>query len=191
VLVRTEETAARLRPSEIREKTREAEAAAIREKNQKDEATIPVDGDMDVTQELARLGKPMLRTTFVQRLKKLNAHLHYETSIRDSSIGGIYYVHPKPYTDNGERRQFICRCETTFMPEFHIYKPRYEERPDPDIKGHMTKVPTVDEMVWGWRTVLARLIRGRFLTQAAVDKEFGLPSKDSSRWQMLTGQTLG
>jgi hypothetical protein len=189
LLVKTDSTIARLRPTAVREKTRQVQAEAIRGQIANKEATIPTDGAMDVTKELDRAGQPLSRVAFVKQLKRLNANLHYEASNKDPTIGGIYFLRPVPDPD-GERRIFICRCEVTMMPEYHVFKPQTTEMPDPTIMGHMRKVQTVDTMIWGWRTVLARVIRGGYVTQTAVDRAFGLPTKDSSRWQTMTGNTL-
>jgi len=190
VLVKTDDTALRLKPFERLERTRAEQADAIRQKIQKDEASIPKDGLMDVTSGLDRLGKPMFTQQFVKTLKKLNPKLHYEVSIKDPSIGGIYFIRPRPLDDSGELRQFICRCEVNIMPEYQIFKPKTVEHPDPTIYRHYQTTNTVDSMVWGYRTVLARLIRGGFLTQSQVDKAFGLPTKDSEKWQRSVGNTL-
>lgn len=190
MLIKTDESAARLKPEEVRRNTRDTQAAAIREQNQRDRASIPKDGVMDVTKDLDRVGAPMFTAEFIKKLKTVNANFHYETSLKDPSIGGIYLMHPRPLREDGERRQFICRCETVLMPEYQIFKARFENRPDPTEVGNVSEVPIVDDMVWGWRTVLARLIRHGFLTQAQSDKTFGLSTKDSERWQLFTGQTV-
>jgi len=190
LLIKTDESAARLKPVEVRERTRETQAAAIRQKNQSDEASIPKDGLMDVTRDLDRIGAPMFTTDFVKRLKKINSNFHYERSLKDPNMGGIYILHSTPIRPDGERREFVSRCEPTLMPEYQIFRPRTEERPDPTIIGHTRKVQTVDDMIWGWRTVLAKLLRSRKITLSQIERVFGLPTKDSQRWQVFTGQTL-
>ena len=106
------------------------------------------------------------------RLKKLNPNLVFEVSRADSSKLGIYMLD----STKEEGRQYLMAMESQRpMPEFAVIKWRDEARSE------------ALDVVMGWRTVLARLIRKQLISKASCDVLFGLPSRDSQLWQSLTG----
>jgi hypothetical protein len=185
MLVRTDETISKLLPFEVVERTRATESAAIRQHEASDEASLPKNALVcdNPRAELQHLGSAMTHTTFMNRVRRINDRIHFEVSLKDNRIWGVYLTFPYPIRADGECRQFISRMEPGIMPEFQMFKGTYVNRPDPDIKGHSRRVPTVDDIIVGWRTILARLHKARALTEPQITRAFGVPSTDSERWQ--------
>lgn len=101
------------------------------------------------------------------RIHKLNSALFFERSIALPENMGIYFLHPV----NG--KSFICAFPAEHIPEFEL------KIVDEHGKPKMPKR--------GWRTVLTKLIQGRFITEAATYALFGPPSRDSENWALYMG----
>lgn len=128
-------------------------------------AAASPDGDRPTHLKEAQKGIELHSTVIIQRLLKLNPSLIFERSLADKSKTGIYHI------AEGEKR-FIVGMESEMNPEFET-KPL-------DSKGECKTT------LRGWRTVLARLIRNRFITPTGTAAMFGSPSKSSKNWQVFT-----
>jgi hypothetical protein len=132
-----------------------------------------------VTSLEAQTGSPLMHTEFERRLRRLNPKLIYEQSISFPDRGGIYRIAPDG------TKVFICGCGHGWMPEFTVRKFKEDLAPHPTERGVMIPVKIPDEPVMGWRTVLARLLRGGFVSTNLVN-EFPSVRNQSRRWHELT-----
>lgn len=140
----------------------------------------PVDGETDTTNLKAQLGRPLESKEVERRLGKCNSRLLFERSISDDSKVGVYVV-------EGDAKRFVCGMEFGYMPEFSVRHIEKQRIPDPTIEGHWREVPKFTRETRGWRTVLARLLRERLITESQVESQFEISAGRSSyHWQALT-----
>lgn len=140
--------------------------AAFKDAEQKKAALLEPDGDRPASDMAAQMGKPLMGLEVKNRLKRLNTNLYFERSPL-TGMDGIYF-----YPGIGERRYLFC-MEAEFTPEFSVRITHSETGKFKEFRGY--------------RTVLARLIKQGYITEAGAEKEFGLPSRSSQRW----GKSLG
>jgi hypothetical protein len=77
--------------------------------------------------------------------------------------------------------------ERKLSPEFSVRHSKVEHVPDPDVSGHWQKVQTFVDETRGWRTVLARLLHAKLITEPQINRYFGsFMTRDSKNWQSLT-----
>ena len=156
---------------------REREAAVARSRSAfasaeaRRRAAVSPDGGRDFTDPEQQTGLPLHSDIIMRRLMKLNPNLWFEVSHASQKQYGIYLLNPA--TEGG--RQFICGMPRGMVREFTTGSTDAETG---ELLG-ATVVP-------GWRTVLARLIRGRYISQPKAVALFGPPTKDSEKWQVLT-----
>ncbi len=174
---------------DIREKTRAFSNDCLKEDKQKKEVTTALDGQVDVTNASAQMGRPLSSKQVEQRLSKMNSNLWFETSLRDSTKTGIYVIElsPNVITGNSEtHKRFVCGMESAFMPERSVRHYRKKRVPDPDVHGHFQEVKEFTGETRGWRTVLARLLRERLIRKGQIDSFFPMDAGNSANWQALT-----
>jgi hypothetical protein len=170
------------------EKTQALSSAALTEEIGNASATTAKDGEIDVTNTLAQLGRPLTTQQFIQRVRRLNGNLIFEKSKSDETKMGVYIM--APMRDNStqslrRQKQFICGMENGYMPERSVRHWEPDKIPDPDLRGGWKIVKKFTRETRGWRTVLARLVRQRLVTKTQVDKHFP-PIGYSFNWQQLT-----
>lgn len=189
MLVRTETTEARVRPNAIRERTRFDEGRALAEAARADEASVGEIVAHDLDAAAAQIGHALHIRDVQRRLQGICRNIHFEVARADPELMGVYLIREQGWnsTDPGETRMFIGRIHRgPWVPEFQVYKSKFIDRPDPQIRGHTQRVRSVDDMLWGWRTMLARLIRLGAISPTAAEKAFDMPSRSSENWQVLT-----
>lgn len=104
---------------------------------------------------------------FMARLRRLNSNLFFERSIALPENMGIYYLHPL------HGKSFICAFPAEHISEFETKVVDKDGNP---------RMPTR-----GWRTVLAKLIRAKFMDESRVLALFGPPSRTSKNWALFMG----
>jgi hypothetical protein len=129
------------------------------------QAAVAPDGDIPTNSIEAQIGKPFHAGDFIKRLKTLNSSLHFEVAKADSRYMGVYVID----RSRPEGKRHLFGMESGFLPEFSVLHQ--------DDEGHFSRETR------GWRTVLARLIKSRLITEAAAIKTFGVPSRASLKWQ--------
>lgn len=102
----------------------------------------------------------------MRRLMKLNKNLYFEVANADKNRYGIYLLDPGAEVG----RQFICGMPRGICREYTTY------REDPTTGD-------VRDIVPGWRTVLARLVQKRLISEPRAIVMFGTPAVTSKRWQ--------
>ena len=90
-----------------------------------------------------RVGHPLPHTQLALYVSRTNDRLHMETSISDETVAGFYARCP-----DGSKR-YVCSFQKGLMPEWSII---HTDRADLPVKEQR-----------GWRTVLIRLLKGRYL----------------------------
>lgn len=125
---------------------------------------VKQDNGRDVTDKEQQQGIPLKGWLIAARLFKMNRNLYFELSKADPSILGIYHLDPS--ADEGRRH--ICGMAVEDNPEFEVAVT--------DATGECVRT------IRGWRTVLSKLVRGRFITEAKTFSMFGPPSRDSENW---------
>jgi len=190
MLVKTEDSIAKVAAVDAKKATQRQQSDAVRQQINADKASVPATGVVTTHPEadIGQVGCAMHSTELISKLHKLNPNLHFEVARADANLMGVYRLHPQAIRPDGEHREFITRMQRGIMPEHHMFIPRFEDRPDPNQTGQMHSTPTVDDMIWGWRTVLARLIRVQAITQTQVDRYFGVPAGNNPRWQVAVTQ---
>ena len=189
MLVKTDETANRLRPLEVRERTRHEQREAIEEANRADENSVGFLVARDLDSAAVQIGRALHITDVQKRLKCICPNIHFEVARMDPDLMGVYLIRRKGWnpTDPDETREFIGRLHRgPWVPEFQVYKSKLIDRPDPTVKGHTRQIPTLDDMLWGWRTTLARLIQKGVITTVDADWAFAHPTIDMPSWQLKT-----
>lgn len=148
---------------------------------ERDSITVAPDGQVDVTNPQAQMGRAMSSDLFIKKLKKLNPQLHFEVAINDHNLMGVYGPGENEYGTT--TKAFICGMTHGWTPEFSIRL--VETRQVPDGRGGYQEVRMLRKEVRGWRTVLARLIRAGRIGLSAAEKEFEINrGRDSQNWQI-------
>ena len=129
-------------------------------------ANSPVDGSRPMTDWMAQVGITLKCHQIERRIRKLNPSLWFIRSNSDPNKTGVYYR-----KEDGELA-FIVGLESDINPEFTVTVNNDE--------GEFQK------MIPGWRRVLMRLIRAKFITEPGANLQFGPPNRDSERWMTLT-----
>lgn len=125
-------------------------------------ANAPKDGARSMTDWQAQVGITLKAHQIERRLRKLNPSLWFQRSNSDPTKTGVYY------RGKDGKLQFICGMESDINPEFTVTVN--------DDQGQFKK------MIPGWRRVLMRLIRAKFITEPGANVQFGPPNRDSERW---------
>ena len=171
------------------ERTKARTDAAVRENRQKADATSAPDGQHDVTNLLAQMGKPLHSKEVITRLKKMNSNLHFEVSNADNTKTGIYLItqiRDNPWESWKTGKRFICGMGNGFMPERSVRHTETEEFPKEYPEVGLDRVQVMKSETRGWRTVLAKLLRERIITKGGINRYFPAMGQDSRNWQMLT-----
>ena len=129
-------------------------------------ANAPSDGTRPMTSWDAQAGIPLQAHQIERRLRKLNPNLWFERSKADPQKTGVYLR-----KDDGEL-MFLVGMEAEMNPEFTVTVN--------DEEGNFQK------MIPGWRRILMRLIRGKFISETKAYLAFGPPNRDSERWARFT-----
>ena len=114
-------------------------------------------------------GLPLHSDTIIRRLMRLNPNLWFEVAHADKNRYGIYLLDPGAEG----HRQFICGMPRGMCREYSSMR--------------QTETGEVTDVVPGWRTILARLVRKRLIPEPAAVLLFGTPSVTSKRWQRAVG----
>lgn len=145
----------------------------------------------------AKIGKRLSSTDLEKRLKSLNPNIHVEPAMNYPGILGVYVLGNFGTLPNGQsfNKKFVCRMDRGWLTEGDISNIKYVRRlvqTDPPV---WDMVPEVDEdslghkdvgLKRGWRSILATLLKGGYITESGVFRVFGPPTWDSARWQSVT-----
>jgi hypothetical protein len=131
-------------------------------------ASDPKDGKRTMADWAAQVGIPLQGERIIGRLRRLNPNLYFERSKSDPTKYGVYILNP--IRDGG--REHLVGMEADINPEFTVIVN--------DENGKFQK------FIPGWRRVLMRLIRAKVISEAAANRVFGPPNRDSQRWAELT-----
>jgi len=137
----------------------------------KRKAAVAPDAGRSMHNVEQQTGLPLHSDIIMRRLIKLNPNLWFEVSHASDKQYGVYLLDPG--TPGG--RRFICGMPRGMCREFVTGRTDEETG---ELLG-ATVIP-------GWRNVLSRLIRGRYVAESKVAALFGPPSHDSEKWQALT-----
>ena len=148
-----------------------------------------------MTNEQARLGRPLMPIDLEQRLSRLNSDLVYEVIEANPTHKRLSVMR------NGEK-VFVAVYENSLMPERSIMRSRVVEVPDPKVthidRADMPKhegdlrpgwrrieIPG-GEKVRGWRAVLVRLIQQGIISLTQAEDAFG--ADNTPEWAQHTGK---
>ena len=131
-------------------------------------APLEKDAGRDTSNAEAQKGIPLHSQEIIKRLIKINPQLWFEPAKANSKLIGVYLLDPNA---EGGRRH-IMGMESGISPEFSVR----HKNPDGTFKNETR----------GWRTVLGRLIRGKYISKARAEALFGPPNRDSRYWQLFT-----
>jgi len=161
--------------------------------------TISVEDDagMDISDLMARMGRPLTSTEVQRRIKLINPNLIFERCIRYPELTGVYIERDERNAAGGwlKRKVHLFGMESGIMPEFSVLHKTKKQVPNKEL---LNNPKPVKEVEWdyvdtfatetrGWRTVLIRLLKAELITRADVEKHFGwAPSKDSHKWHSQT-----
>ena len=162
------------------EKGRSDSIENLRQERQRNDTLLAPDGDSDVTNPEAQAGRWMMRSEFIERIRKLNSNVWYEQSIRYPAQGGIY-IHDEysPY-----RKRMVVGLPHDRIDEFSTVLTVPAIIPDASIAPHWHTIQKVDNKRPGWRAVLLKLLMEGILTSGQVEKEFKISEGRSSQfWQ--------
>lgn len=152
--------------------------------------SVQADNGHDVSNALEQMGRPMTRQQFIDKLILCNRRLVFEEARADPTKWGVYVQ-----TDGPEGKLFICGMEAGIMPEMSILHKTVIKKPNPDLIGNTNPTRDIDWIdietfageTRGWRTVLARLLHARLITESDVTKHFGwTPHRPSEKWYNAT-----
>lgn len=151
--------------------------------------TVARDGDIVTTNLEQQIGQPLSSPEFIRRLQAMNQDFVVDPTLTDPTKMGIYVVRPQKQDDGSLRTEkvFICGLTRGFMPERSVRHMKRERMPNPDPhnKGTFIDVDVFTKETRGWRTVLAKLLRFRLITEAQIAKHFP-PNLNSRNWKLLT-----
>lgn len=147
-------------------KNRDTLRSTQKDAKQRAMAAVAPDGDRPTHIPEAQKGIELHSTILIRRLLQLNPRFHFEVARADSTKMGVYYF------DAFGVKRFIAGFERENNPEFETRL----RRPNGEI----------DKTIRGYRTVLSRLIRRGFITEARCNALFGPPSRDSKNWMIAT-----
>lgn len=164
---------------------------AVQDFRRKQELCIGDDGKTPTTNLEAALGKPLSLDQFSKKLKQVNARLIVERSKNYPKLAGIYIRDGVSNLDDPNEqyrgvRYLGISLESGFAPEFTVRHAKLESYYDAETETIKQRQVPTGELTIGWRVPLARLIRLGFITPFQCDKVFGLPSRDSKNWWLLT-----
>lgn len=166
MLVIDSEQAARNHLLNTRERNRERLHNAQRDAEWKDAHAKDLIGPLE-----ACLGKPIHHMELMRRLQKCNPKLYFELS-RTTGRFGIYL------------KDGTCRG-TPDCPGVRYLSMTIARGINPEFSPRVIREDkTLASVEQGYRSVLARLIRQGYITEAQAFKHFGPPRRDSKRWQL-------
>lgn len=159
--------------------------ALVTEKIQRDSSTVAPDGGVPTTSFEAQLARILTTAEVKAKLLACNPNFYFEVSKADPEKTGIYILENK---DGVTSKRFICGMETHVQPEFSIRQDTMQRVPDPKNPGEWLDVPVLTvEKFRGWRTVLARLLRERLITESQIEAHFKVSrGRSSANWQLFT-----
>ena len=128
-----------------------------------------MDDHLLLTNLEARMGRPMMYQTLIERILKMNPNIWVEDSINCPGYANFYTM-----------RGWVKTCldaafEKGALPEFSIL-----------IEDDIRKLPVKE--IRGWWTVLYRLLAQRAITKRQIRKAFGPEPEgfNSARWKTFT-----
>ena len=197
MLVLDSEAQAQWDRARVREGTRAQAQQHLDREIASNTITVDPDNGRDVTNLLAQLGRPMTAESVMEKLKLCNPKLVFERSIAYPNLYGVYILHWEKDVTGGwvERKKHICGMESGIMPEFNVIHQTTKKVTNPELLGaekptrdiDWKEIPTYAGETRGWRTVLIRLLNGRFINRWQVEKYFGwTPSQESEKWHGYT-----
>lgn len=184
------------------ERIAEARAAALAKEIASNTISVNIDDEHNCSSLDERIGKPLMTSEVIRRLKLCNSRLVCERSINFPEMTGIY-IDKDEQTEAGAwvtRKVFLFTLSSgDIMPEFEVAHVTFKQVPNPEVVNatsgqevprdacHWIMVPTVYDLTRGWRTVLIRLLRAGLINRHDVETHFGwAPSVDSQNWALLT-----
>lgn len=152
-----------------RQRQRDKTRRLVAESEQAETALTGPDGQRPTTEYAAQRGMELPFRTVMARLLSLNPNLYFEPSLHDSTLVGVYLLDPTAKAG----RRFICTGGR-------------HDRPLPEFTVNQRDEGGRYRPVIGWRYILSRLIRARYISKSRADVLFGPPNRDSFLWQQLT-----
>jgi len=152
--------------------------------------SVANDNGDDVSNLLARMGKPMTAEQVQEKLKLCNSRLHFIRSPQFPELTGVYLITDEVEFDmRGQPKKklkHICGMSSDVCPEFSVLHKTKKKIANPDIQKHgdspWIEVDTFAGETRGWRTVLVRLLHAGLINMGDIDKHFPHPSRDSEKW---------
>ena len=149
--------------------------AAMHEQTDKDLARERFPNQEDFKQKERRMGKRMLHTEFVKKVLSLNKNLVCEDSLGMKGSAAFYLWRNGP---NGPQKVYTAACfRKGWIPEWTTMETDTSDR------------PTMDGLVYGWRTVLQRLVQKQAITYRQAVKTFGEVHRQDlcgKNWKIFT-----
>lgn len=118
----------------------------------------------------AQRGIVLTSDTIIERLKKLNSNLVFQRSIARPELIGIYLTSTKPEHQPEGLAFTGVSFNHGLNPEFAVVK-KADDFVSPDGTVHIGECKGI--VYPGWRTVLSRLIRYRYIGKTAAETLFG------------------
>lgn len=161
--------------------------------------TVADDAGNDVSDLLARIGKPMASEQIISKLKLCNPRLHFVRSKSFPELMGIYLIKPGVAINsewNIDRDcVHICGMQSEISPELSIKHKIKVKKPNRELFGRTkfdreidwVEVETFHSETRGWRTVLVRLLHAGLINRLQVEQHFGwTPTVNSENWKKQT-----
>ena len=140
------------------EANKEFQRQAVATQKDRDAETLKADCGRERTDIQAQIGRAMQQKDIEKRLRKLIPGVRFERSVANPAATGIYVG-----------TSYITAFSTGVSPEFSLM--------EKTEKGHGR------ELIRGWRTMLANLIRKGYIGRTAAEEAFStLAGADSERW---------
>ena len=169
-----------IKAGESREKAKADNVSNLRQDRERNDVLLKPDGDADVTNLAAQMGRRLHRSTFVQKVQKLNPNVWYEQSVRYPAQGGLYIEDlESPY-----KKRFIVGFPHDFINEFSVPLTKPDVIPDTTVALHWQTIQRVDSKLPGWRAVLLKLLMEGLLFPSDIEREFKITEgRSSAKWQ--------
>ncbi len=171
------------------EQTRDQSNRALQQQYQNDLACLAPDGDVDITDAAAQMGRPLMTLDFLAKLKLLNPGIGHEPSLHDPANRWVLFF--DKWVRNEalgwvEERTYIG-IEYPIMPEFTQALWKWESMANPDGSAEWKKFKKFTDQFRGWRKPLERLIKYGVIEQTRTEQLFQISlGRSSEKWQALT-----
>jgi len=164
---------------------RDYQHALVAESDQKAADSVRPDAGRSRTVFEAQRGLLLDSSVIMERLKRLNSAFIFQRSIARPELVGIYLQSSLPE----HQPEGLAFTGVTFNhgpnPEFVVLK-KEEDYVAHDGKVHPGECKGV--AFPGWRTVLARLIRKKMISELQAELLFGSPTNQSAFWATALGK---